>query len=329
MEHNTNEKPEGFYEIPENDFIWINREGVCVNRRTGNTIKTNISPQGYVALAINVKGTTLNFYQHRLMARVFVELPTRHYDKNFNDLEVNHIDGEQANNVPENLEWVTPQENMRHAADSGLLDNTPVVARNIYTNAILYYPNATACASAFGVGAKRMKKHLCSKLAGKVTKNSHVFFHTEQIAWPFLESHLRRKDTWDLQFGSWLATDVSGNNKTVIADTLGDLCGLLGLKFERTQSMLSRNGNGTEVDGWVILYDETSLPKGLERVRRHADRVLFPPKDVTATNTDTGETFRYASRNIAASSLGIHSDRIRYAMKAKGGIVDQYRFEEA
>lgn len=51
---------------------------------------------------------------HRLVASVFVPNPE-------NKPEVNHIDGNRLNNQASNLEWVSRQENVTHAKNTGLL----------------------------------------------------------------------------------------------------------------------------------------------------------------------------------------------------------------
>lgn len=53
---------------------------------------------------------------HRLVAQAFF----KHYSER---LQVNHMDGDKTNNMLNNLEMVTPLENMRHGIATGLIDN--------------------------------------------------------------------------------------------------------------------------------------------------------------------------------------------------------------
>lgn len=85
-------------------------------------LKRNISEyfdkDGYKKVRLsNGDGSRKVFSVHRLILETFYPV------ENSSELQVNHIDGDKTNNKLENLEWVTPKENVRHAFVTGLRKN--------------------------------------------------------------------------------------------------------------------------------------------------------------------------------------------------------------
>lgn len=64
-----------------------------------NPINTN----GYLSVKMGGKLESI----HRLVGGLFIPNP-------YNKKEINHIDGDKTNNKVENLEWVSPNENIQH-----------------------------------------------------------------------------------------------------------------------------------------------------------------------------------------------------------------------
>ncbi len=90
----------------------IYRPGEC-RLVTGRILKLNRNASGYPHVKLYTNGKHKTFTVHRLVITAFGVNPLK-------NPSVNHIDGCKTNNEYENLEWVTHQENIIHAVDSGL-----------------------------------------------------------------------------------------------------------------------------------------------------------------------------------------------------------------
>lgn len=68
---------------------------------------------GYKRIMLYKNKIPGRFLVHRLVAAAFIP--------NYSDLpQINHIDGDKANNNIDNLEWVTSQQNVQHAINTKL-----------------------------------------------------------------------------------------------------------------------------------------------------------------------------------------------------------------
>lgn len=120
------------YFVENYGYLKVYSDGSIIGKG-GGYLKQNINRDGYYYIKICIK--TLNnikkfkeFRVHRLVAICFIDNP---YDK----CCVNHIDGNKLNNNVNNLEWVTPKENVHHAINMNLFN--PVGENN--KNAKLTY----------------------------------------------------------------------------------------------------------------------------------------------------------------------------------------------
>lgn len=74
---------------------------------TSHKIKTYFTHRGYEAVSLYKNNKRTHKTVHRLVAEAFIPNPD-------NKPEVNHINGDKADNRIENLEWVTRSENKLH-----------------------------------------------------------------------------------------------------------------------------------------------------------------------------------------------------------------------
>jgi NUMOD4 motif/HNH endonuclease len=71
----------------------------------------------YPSLGLKKGNKNKMFFIHRLVAHAFILNPK-------NNSQVNHIDGDKTNNRVDNLEWISPVDNLRHAQKIGVFHKT-------------------------------------------------------------------------------------------------------------------------------------------------------------------------------------------------------------
>lgn len=84
-----------------------------LKRKSEKILSLDKDRNGYMNVKLSKDGVIRKFKVHRLVALAFIANPD-------NLPEVNHKDGNKANNCIDNLEWTTRSQNMRHAYDTGL-----------------------------------------------------------------------------------------------------------------------------------------------------------------------------------------------------------------
>lgn len=101
-------------EVKDCYYIYENGDVESLARKTPRMLKHNKKQNGYYQVhLVRDDGGMIYISVHRLVALAFIENPN-------NLFQVNHIDGDKSKNNKNNLQWITPKNNIRHAWDSGL-----------------------------------------------------------------------------------------------------------------------------------------------------------------------------------------------------------------
>lgn len=143
----------------------VSNLGQVKSLRTGILLRQAKNKFGYLLCVLCVKGDMNSKRVHRLVAQAFLENPS-------NLPQVNHKDGNKANNNVENLEWCTCSENTRHAVSNELFSTSKKI-RVVETGKV--YTSIGSCARDIsGSGA-----NISHCLYGK--RKTHKGYHFEWV----------------------------------------------------------------------------------------------------------------------------------------------------
>ena len=116
---------------------YISSNGLLYHAATNRYFNGVINRYGYrftnfISLIDNKRKCKLI---HRIVMNAFC------YNENYNNLQINHIDGNKLNNNINNLEWCTSQYNSYHALNTGLSDNHfgENNYASVYTKEFIYF----------------------------------------------------------------------------------------------------------------------------------------------------------------------------------------------
>jgi hypothetical protein len=134
--------------IPNFPDYLIDVNGNIWDKNTNKLINPLTNPNGYLCVNLHRDGKSFIRQHHRVYMETFY--PVENMDK----LHGNHINGIKDNNIPENLEWVTSQQNHWHAGKMGLTTRcTPTDIFNIYTGEERSFNSGLTAGNYIGISA--------------------------------------------------------------------------------------------------------------------------------------------------------------------------------
>lgn len=140
-----------------NEKYAVNENGDVVNIKTNRRISGDINNYGYHRVCLIINGKRKRYFRHRLVAMLFIDNP-------YNYPEVNHKDGNKANNNVSNLEWCDRIHNEREAHRLGIKLYKPFFIK--MDGKVFYFEFVSQLASQLHVTKRCVQNWLKNKSLG-------------------------------------------------------------------------------------------------------------------------------------------------------------------
>ncbi len=334
---NPKEYRDGFYVIPGYPDYVINKQGVVKDKCTWATLKPLLKEMGYaiVSLRYSFPNTKLRLSKqckvHRLMGITF--LSTGEFQPG--DLQVNHKDYNRANNSLDNLEWVTPSENVEYSKNNPNYNlriggKVTVQVRNIETKEIKTYPSIIACSMDLNIQKDVISDRLNND--PRFVYPGGYQFRKINFDKPWPEWKTNKEKIYFNMYGNVKPALLKEHLKSGLVTEFPssrELAKYLGIA-ESTLSCWFNYKNQPVLPGLVqIQYKENFKPwREVRDPWLEYMNFQHGKKAVQAVRVSTGEKFIYESAVECAKAHGIKPSTLNWRLKSQGTIVydDGYRY---
>ena len=169
---------ETWKQIPDMPNYEVSDQGRIRSNKTKKVMRSSITNWGYCRVTVSIGGKSKLLLVHRAVAKAFIPNPDP-----ATKIQVNHIDCDKTNNKVENLEWVTPVENMAHAYAHDLVPSAlarPVLMTEKNYTVVQEFPSATV-ASVEISGSKSAQGNITrsAQSCGQSTALGHRWFYAD------------------------------------------------------------------------------------------------------------------------------------------------------
>lgn len=299
-----------FYIPPDTDSILINKNGICIDIKTGGILRQYINSAGYKVIHCYYKSKRISYSIHRLLAKTFIKIPNELINLYFNEITVNHKDGNKLNNLLDNLEWCLKRYNVQHAYKNNLDNQSHIVlVKNIISNLVTKYPSISACAKHFNIKSKNLYKHLQSKSSGKITLNWCVFKYDNNLDWPQLHPNDITETKWEL-FNLVIVRNLNNSN-TFIFNTIKEAAEDLNLDVLSIYDKRINKGSSFIYKDWLFEIIET--PEGIDvsklkskKWRKGRSKIKYFLIDISNNNKESFNTAEDLSNKLNISTRTIY-----------------------